>query len=115
MNDAIVFALHVGWIASIFGEIIVCQFLCRRGRIDDANTVLIIMSPIEGCIAFFIAVDLTIRGRWVGATIWGLCAFIVFWSWWHGDDFRRRRKRFSARVLARVKDVGGKLKVIPQR
>lgn len=60
-----------------------------------------------------LAVHQILAGRVMGAVIDAGGAGWFAWRLWNDEDFRNRRRRMVERATGFVKDMGGRLKVVP--
>lgn len=65
------------------------------------------------CLACFLnaAVNLSMN-QWIPGILYSATSFLIAWIWWNNDHNKRRRKRLRRRLVERVTDAGGKLKVV---
>ena len=69
-------------------------------------------SPVIALLCFVIAVGLLVQDQYALTGLYAFAASMRTYKWWHNDRHKRKRRKLLDRMAGRVRDVGGKLKVV---
>lgn len=93
----------------------IVEFVVLMRRPDLRKSVRYYGEPFEALLCMAIAITSMILDHHVVAGLYTFVATMTAYLWWHDEDNKRRRKKLRERLARRVKEMGGRLKVVARQ
>lgn len=108
MSEALRLGLNYGFLVLIIMDVYITYI--RRPSWREAWE--FVFGICWAIFTFLIAVGAYIAGEKILCALYSFYCVFFTYKWWHDDQNKRKRKKLLDRAAGRVKDIGGRLKVV---